>query len=199
MNAPRKGGSRLVLVLLVIVFAAPVTVSWLLFRFTDIGRDGAAAGHGQLISPPRQLPDVALYNPADAGASAQLHGKWTLIWIAPAACDADCADALLRMRQLRLALGTNADRVQRLLLLGSGAPGAEFAAAWPGLLLLAGAAAESLPLAEFTLAPGDDPRLAGRLYLVDPRGFLMMSYAPDADPAGIIRDLKRLLRYSRIG
>ena len=43
------------------------------------------------------------------------------------------------------------------------------------------------------------PLPAHRIYIVDPRGFLMMSYTPDTDPAGIIKDLKRLLRYSSIG
>ena len=34
------------------------------------------------------------------------------------------------------------------------------------------------------------------LFLVDPRGYLMMYYPYDTNPSGIIRDLKRLLRLS---
>jgi hypothetical protein len=44
-----------------------------------------------------------------------------------------------------------------------------------------------------------DPVNAGRSYIVDPLGNLMMSYPPDADPRGILKDLKRLLRLSHIG
>jgi cytochrome oxidase Cu insertion factor (SCO1/SenC/PrrC family) len=38
-----------------------------------------------------------------------------------------------------------------------------------------------------------------RIYLVDPLGNVMMSYAPDAKPKGMLEDMKRLLRLSSIG
>jgi hypothetical protein len=40
---------------------------------------------------------------------------------------------------------------------------------------------------------------AQRIYLIDPLGNLMMSYAPDAKPKGMLEDMKRLLRLSQIG
>jgi hypothetical protein len=40
---------------------------------------------------------------------------------------------------------------------------------------------------------------APRIYLIDPLGNLMMSYAADAKPKGMLEDLKRLLRLSSIG
>ena len=51
----------------------------------------------------------------------------------------------------------------------------------------------------FTLEAGDLPLNAGRLYLIDPLGNLMMSYPSGTDPVGIIKDLKRLFKYSGIG
>jgi hypothetical protein len=40
---------------------------------------------------------------------------------------------------------------------------------------------------------------APRVYLIDPLGNLMMSYAADAKPKGMLEDMKRLLRLSSIG
>jgi hypothetical protein len=40
---------------------------------------------------------------------------------------------------------------------------------------------------------------AERVYYVDPLGNLMMYYTPDADPTGMLKDLARLLKASRIG
>jgi hypothetical protein len=40
---------------------------------------------------------------------------------------------------------------------------------------------------------------AQRIYLIDPLGNLMMSYAPGAKPKGLLEDMKRLLRLSQIG
>jgi cytochrome oxidase Cu insertion factor (SCO1/SenC/PrrC family) len=40
---------------------------------------------------------------------------------------------------------------------------------------------------------------AERVYIIDPLGNLMMYYPPDADPSGMLKDLKKLLKYSKIG
>jgi hypothetical protein len=39
----------------------------------------------------------------------------------------------------------------------------------------------------------------GQIYLVDPRGNLMMSYPLEGDPKDLHKDIGRLLRASRIG
>jgi cytochrome oxidase Cu insertion factor (SCO1/SenC/PrrC family) len=196
VNAPQKPHKRLILIMLLVIFAAPPALSWLIFRFTEIGRGGT--GHGQLIEPPRALPDVQLADAA--GGSATLHGSWTLLYLAPDGCPATCREALYRMRQVRLALGRDMERMQRVLVFPAGAaPLSELAAEWPGQRFVSGVDAAFAAGGTFSLGPGDDPITAGRLYVVDPRGFLMMSYAPDAGPDGIIADLKRLLRYSRSG
>jgi len=44
------------------------------------------------------------------------------------------------------------------------------------------------------------PMMGGeRVYLIDPLGNLMMFYPPDADPSGMLKDLRKLLKYSKIG
>lgn len=189
MAAPRR--ARWLIALLVAIFAAPPVVSWVLFRYTDVGRD--AAPHGQLIQPPRPLADAGLEGGAPGG---RLHGRWTLFHLAPDDCPVSCTEALYRMQQVRLAMSTNAERVQRVLAFSSAAaPVARLGEEWPGQAFITGFA----QLDAFRLSPDEDPIAAARLYLVDPRGFLMMSYAPDADPKGIISDLKRLVRYARSG
>ena len=40
---------------------------------------------------------------------------------------------------------------------------------------------------------------AGRIYLIDPLGNLLMSYAPTAPDKALLSDLKKLLRLSHIG
>jgi cytochrome oxidase Cu insertion factor (SCO1/SenC/PrrC family) len=54
-------------------------------------------------------------------------------------------------------------------------------------------------LNKFRLNNADDPKNAGRIYIIDPRGNLMMSYAPNVNPKDVYKDLKKLLRGSRIG
>ena len=54
-------------------------------------------------------------------------------------------------------------------------------------------------LDKFRLKNDSNPLKAERIYISDPLGNLMMSYPPDINPKGILKDLKKLLRASRIG
>lgn len=198
---PEQRKQRRTLILLALLFAAPFTLAWLLFNYTQFGRGGASTSHGQLINPPRQLADLALTDPGNAQAAGHLYGKWSLIYLIDGECGRRCEQNLYRLRQIRLAQGKHARRVQRVLLdLGPGhvALTSLQSRNYRGQLLADPVDASDL-LARFRLAPGDSPVAAGRTYIVDPRGFLMMSYEADADPAGIIDDLRHLLRYSGVG
>lgn len=199
-----KSGNRKILILLFAIFALPPLLSWYLFNHTDLGREQGAGGHGTLIVPPRPLPDWTLVDPARAGgAQKRLHGKWTLLYPLDGECREACLENLYKMRQLRLATGKNAGRVQRAVLVVNGDRNALAAGQWldyPGQLLLFPENADSAALRGlFELSAGDQPFAGDRLYLVDPLGNLMMSYAGTTDPGGIIKDLARLLKYSRTG
>ncbi len=191
---------RTVLLLLFAVCALPPLLSWFLYHHTELGRNPSTGQHGALIDPPRPLPDWPLVNPLDeAAAAGSLHGKWSLVYLLDGACREACRENLHRMRQLRLTTGKHIHRVQRVLVAanqdsGAGAPWGDF----PGQLLLV--APEQAALARlFRRDESDRPFERGRLYLVDPLGNLMMSYEAGADPGGIIKDLKHLLKYSSIG
>ncbi len=194
---------RLALVAILLIFSSPILVSWWLLNYTDFSRDEAPASHGKLIVPPRPLQDTVLTSLSDPSSRQHLHGKWSLVYLQAGTCRKHCLDNLYKMRQLRLASGEYAPRIQRVLVIvgTDTAPLSEdqkqfFAGQ---LLLRAEESAQLSSLKIFGLSDDDNPLAQRRLYLVDPLGNLMMSYAPDTEPSGIIKDLKRLLRYSRIG
>ena len=206
-------GAKPLIIILCVVFALPPLLSWYLFNYTDLGQNASGGSqHGVLIVPPRPLPDWPLIDPAGDSAGDPvgdpasdpggigLHGKWTLLSLLHGNCAHSCARNLYKMRQLRLATGKHARRVQRALLVANGNPDALSPAQlqeYPGQLLLFPAAADITTW--FALSDADNPFTPGRLYLVDPQGNLMMSYADTTEPKGIIKDLTRLLKYSRGG
>jgi hypothetical protein len=53
--------------------------------------------------------------------------------------------------------------------------------------------------AMFQRATPEPLSAAGRIYIVDPLGNLMMSYGPSSEPKGLLEDLKKLLKLSHIG
>lgn len=176
------------------LFLVPMMVAWFLY----LGRNGSSAGmdaHGLLADPPVTLGDIGLPAGGDAGSEARLSGRWTFLYIQRGECAAACEDALIRMRQVRLALGKDASRVQRVFLpVNPGPDGARLAQAFPGMAILpAGAPGRSELIARI------GSRQAGEILLADPLGNLILSYPPGLDPDGLFRDAKHLLRLSKIG
>lgn len=160
---------------LALLFAAPLLIA-LVLRVSG-WQPGATANHGSLIEPPVSLPAGALGDP--------LSGYWVLI----APCRADCVELAERLARVRRALGKDSGRV-RLLLSGPERPPGD-----PGAAPLA-VAPDSLRRA---LRSADVSRTPGSVLLVDPRGFLVMRYAPGFQESGLLDDLERLLRYDRVG
>lgn len=193
---------RLVVVLIFALFAAPAVISWLLLSYTSIG-ESSGGSHGSLVSPPRPLPNMQLQNLVDPQQPETLHGKWSMLYLHEGKCLEVCADNLYKIRQIRLASGKHAPRLQRVLVqLGNEEQplNDQQLQAFAGQLMLKTEDVENFPgISVFRLQQDDAPLQQRRIYLVDPLGNLMLAYPEKAEPKGIIKDLKRLLRYSRIG
>ncbi len=199
-RARRVKRGRLTLALIALAFIAPLLVAAWMQRIAF--REGVwhSTNHGTLIQPPLALADFQL--PTHAGSVfmlANLKGKWTLLYSAPSAseCAEPCRKAIYHMRQIRLALGREMERVQRVLL---AAPESvwlgELAAEYAGMDIVLdagspGALLQQLMQQSATVRDG--------LYLIDPLGNVMMAYAPETDPRDILKDLKKLLRNSKVG
>jgi cytochrome oxidase Cu insertion factor (SCO1/SenC/PrrC family) len=197
--------SRQALVLLALLFLAPVCVAWLMHMSAEHGwRPGSTTNKGVLIQPPRplKLPD-GLVDAAGEPLNRRFPGrKWTLVYLGKTACEAVCREKLDALRQVRIALGENMRRVQRLFLAVGGADAAglrQLTSDDPELLVARLSSAQADELAPVFGAEGAPASGAGNIYLVDPLGNLMMYYRPDADPRDMIQDLQRLLKYSHIG
>ena len=130
-----------------------------------------------------------------------LHGKWTLLYVGDGACDTRCREALVLMRQTRLSLNDDMSRVQRVFLVTANCcDQAYLDREHNGVITVRvdGRDAAGL-LQEFPQYGEVAVAQAGRIYIVDPLGNLMMSYAPQARPKGLLEDLKKLLKLSHIG
>jgi hypothetical protein len=200
---------RQVLVGLALLFFAPLAVTFYLYYGPTGWRPGGRVNHGDLIDPPRPLPGVSLPIVGRNGDSQAiggstkpdfLKGKWTLLYVGPGSCSALCRADLYNTRQVRIALNRDMDRVQRVFIAdGDCCDRALLDAQHPDLLAVQ-ATQEAVPLLRLLPAyNGIAPTAAERVYVVDPLGNLMMSYAPDAKPKGMLQDLKRLLGLSHVG
>ena len=167
--------ARLKLAAVVAVCAAPFVLGWLAYEYHWFS--GQSGNYGELITP-RPL----------GGPLVPLRGKWAFVTVDAATCAAACERKLYVVRQVRRGQGKDAERIERLWLLAEGGkPRAELLAAIEGS----------------HVAPADAQMLealpGNYIYLVDPLGNLMMRFPGDPDPARLIKDLQRLLKYSRFG
>jgi hypothetical protein len=180
---PRRGQ----LLLLVLLFFAPLLLAFLVY-YGSGWRPAGRTNHGQLIEPPRALPVT--------GAAVMLHGKWSLLYVGDEDCRLACDNTLYFMRQTQLGLGNLIPRVQRIFLRTRDCCGPPMQqSGQPPLLLLDAAGAESAALR----AALPSERDASSIFIVDPRGNLMLRYQATDDPKGLREDLKKLLALSSIG
>jgi len=194
--------SRASLLIVLALFAAPVLVAWSLFYIFPEWMPSSTSNHGDLVEPARPLPAFNLVTISGVAVDQTfLRGKWNYVYLHQGECDSACVKQLYKVRQLRLAHGKDIDRLQRLMLWQADAvsPEArtELQSHFPGQVIALVPATSEL-VSEFSTDTAN-PLLAGRIYLVDPLGNLMMSYQPDAEPRGIIKDMHRLLKYSGLG
>jgi hypothetical protein len=203
-NVAHDRRQRRLLVALGVLFFAPLAVSFYLYYGPVGWRPGSRVNRGDLIDPPRPLPEVSLpiASRAAGGESKPdfLKSKWTLLYVGPGSCPTLCRSDLYNTRQVRIALNRDMDRVQRVFIAEGECCDWRFLDAQHPDLVTLRATPDAAPL--LGLLPTFDgiaPAAAERVYLIDPLGNLMMSYAPDAKPKGMLEDLKRLLGLSHVG
>lgn len=207
---------RRVLIGLALMFFAPLGVAFYLYYGHGTWHPGGRVNAGELIVPARPLPSLALPLLGSGNTAPNfLKGKWTLLYVGFGPCAESCRTRLYDTRQVRLALDRDMNRVQRVFIADRDCCDLRFLHDQHPDLIAVRAEAEAAPL--LALLPGRDvsgavdatgassakgalaATNAPRVYLIDPLGNLMMSYAAEAKSKGMLEDLKRLLRLSSIG
>jgi len=186
----RRRSRRLALVILALC-AAPFIAAWLAYFLWP---PQSRVNYGDLIEV-RPLADPVLRGiDAKPFRLSQFRGKWILLQLDSGDCREDCRKKLVYMRQVRLALGKDAERLERVWLLTDGSvPDAALLREFQGTFVAH--AAGSALLSEFPAAQD----ASGHIYVVDPLGNLMLRFPADPDPRRMLKDMTRLLSVSRVG
>ena len=182
-------GPRARLVGLGALFAAPIVASLVAYFWL---RPAPGASYGELLLPPAAITAQRFEGSGAPFEFAGLAGKWILVASDSSACAPACAAKLATLRQVRLALGRNAARVERVFVVDDArAPATGALQGFEGPLLAITPAGARLPP-----GAGNDRE---HIYLVDPHGNVMMRWRAGSDPRRMLGDLQRLLKASQIG
>ncbi len=198
--------SRIKLVIIFAMFLGPLLAAFVwYYGFGGAFAPRAGANHASLIAP--LIPLHAFSNTTMDGAPftiQSLKHRWSIIHRLPAQCARPCEKSLYNTRQTRLAMGKDANRIQRIVLSPNQALLNRIQNDHPDAIRLEQSAADSSSDAhrlENQLAPLIQRHNIGvhDALLVDPLGNLMMIIPADLAPGLLLKDLKRLLKFSRIG
>jgi len=189
-DAPPKS-ARPQLVLIALVFFGPLLVAAWMYYGGHFSAAGSRSNHGALLEPIVNLRATA----ADSELLLLGDGYWMLLYTNDSYCADSCRDALYTIRQSRLMLGKEQDRLVRGFLHGDTLPDKVLLASeHQGLLHM-----QDAQLARLLNNKKPVELAAGGYFLVDPLGNLVMYFRPDIDPSDMVADIKHLLRLSHIG
>jgi hypothetical protein len=192
---------RLIMLAIVAVFVLPFFIAPLLKAPDQLQK----TNKGILIQPHIPLTALQLVFQGNPFSVTQLQNRWTMLYVIPENCHDECIlardHALYAIRQVRLSLDRNMDRVQQLLVLTQEAD-SELAKLieqeFSGMMQVNGKRQilnESLP---------EDHSPAGNIYLMSPDGYIFMRYPTFADEGeSVLRardiraDLKKTIKGDR--
>lgn len=201
-STPSPSAGKRTLLVLALLFALPVALALILYM--SGWRPAATVNHGELVQPARPIGDVTLDTLDGKRLKfSELGKKWALVYFGSAHCLARCEQDLYKMRQVHLAQGKEAARIERVFVV-TDATALDLLRYTlkdhPGMIVLVGPPAAVRQLAgQFSVPAGGALDGLDRIYLVDPLGNFMLHYPPDADASGMRKDLVRLLKVSAVG
>lgn len=195
--------SKVIIVVLFLFFLGPVILAFALYYS---GYNFAAKGtnSGTLVTPPITTANMELSDYKNKRVSLkQFSGKWVMMYFTPEHCEKMCIKNLYNMRQVRKAMGRDQDRIDRVLVSGTrqqaSALKALLAKDYLGTVLVFANKHQQQPFYRAIPKKSQHKLAKGELYIMDPLGNIMMTYAAKASPEGMLKDLKRLLKVSQIG
>ena len=200
------------------IVGIPITIvlaaTWLWFFVAKGDLDLVAilgtSNNGTLVQPPRHLDDGGLYEAGGAAFTyADLSPQWTFLIPGGSTCDTGCEEVLYLTRQIHLAMGKELKRIRRFYVSDTAVADTQFAVAMLSDKHPAPAnfeeylAAQQRGLKAYTLSGEHHALLFGEYsidpgtwYLVDPAGWIMMSYNSEVSYKDVMADLKFLLKNS---
>ncbi len=180
MNQNQRNHKPAILAFLFLLFTLPGCLALLIYQYPQwLG--SSTINNGQFISPMIKLD------------SLNEQSQWHLLLISDKACEAQCLTLLDKLARVRLALGRLSREVDLRLMVSE-------KAMLPSTLIRR--QMKEVAMTSQVLSSTDIERLMSRdyrqgVFIVDPRGYLVLFYPLEAKQKGIYNDLKHLIKVAK--
>ena len=185
------------LLMVISIFIIPFVISYFLLEKYDSNQEWQTTNYGNFVNPALSINNIKIKSSGDNIANTNsLNGKWTLIQFAHKECLKDCLETTYLLRQINTALGKDMNRVQRLLISDSKISIEllmKFQKLYPKLLVVNGSTNALYNILSDIL------KTDTVVLLTDPTGNVILTYKKSFEGKKLLKDLKKLLKLSRIG
>ena len=198
------------LLIIVALFLVPLLLAWFMYTGALDFDPQSTRNYGILVEPQIAVSWTGLKlenHSGDQGRDEEensvataLNGHWVILYPVRPSCDNDCISRVTLLRQVHRAAGRNMDRVRIALVAQgkmSGETMAKLSAVYPLFTLISdpgGILGNAMASADAAAGNHGDRAT----YLIDPLGNLMMFYSAETDPNDLNKDLKLLLKWSKL-
>ncbi|RDH42069.1 hypothetical protein [Zooshikella ganghwensis] len=185
--------------LLIIILCTPIVVMALSSTMFKTGFlvPSTTTNRGILLQPELSIEKLNINN-GSLWLNKQVDPRWSIVIIPTNKCMEQCEQALYLTRQVHIALGKEANRIQRILLNTQASPlQTELKNQHPRLNYLPSQPGHLDPLAK--LIKHNFPEDNVGIFLVDPLGNIIMQYSAKQNGQDLLKDIKHLLKISLIG
>ncbi|AWF79382.1 hypothetical protein BTJ40_00240 [Microbulbifer sp. A4B17] len=192
-----KSGNRFVQGLSILASVVlPITAAYVVY-YTGLGVPKNTINQGELLQPPFDIAEIKITQQGQQfSLVSEAESKWRYLIISDSDCGKDCEDLLYISRQVHIRLGEKAHRVERLLVVSDSLDEKrqeQIQIQHPKLKIVNLDGENFKQLIEKT---DHDSVTSTKALLVDQEGFAMMAYDRQHSGNQLLKDIKRLLKYS---
>ena len=170
--------------LLLSMFILPIALGTAFYFLNPSYFSDNTVNYGELVQP------IITTNESEIALEGDntLQGLWTLAYI-DERCDSACNESIKNIKDIRILMNDNMLRVQRIAIIANKTGPSNIDKGLISATILSDDLQKKLR---------NFPQRS--VFLIDPLGNIMLHYKPESlDIKRVIKDLKRLFKYSRIG
>tara|TARA_B110000014_G_C19993968_1_gene514906 strand:+ start:94 stop:666 length:573 start_codon:yes stop_codon:yes gene_type:complete len=178
--------TKLYLLLIILSFIGPLILATIMYKYNEHFPVASPKSYGNLINP------VITINKEDNFNNILSEKKWTLMYLYENnSCDLLCEATLYMMHQVRESLGKDKQRVSNIIVTNT-----NFNNHNNKNIVKKYEKLKQLDLINKNLFKSLEKNY---LYVIDPLGNIFMYYDKDFNAKGLKKDIKKILKISRIG
>ena len=187
---------RIKFLLIVFIFTVPFVISYYLSKDYHAGGELQTSNYGSFINPIVELSQSTFDDYSGENLNVNQHlTKWSLIYRMPENCSQRCSDEIYLIRQVNIALGKDMNRLERVIVLNQTIPSSEIddlVIKYPKAIVVKNNSSTFI---------NEINKITDRyvLLLTDPLGNVILGYDEGFEGKKLLKDIKKLLKLSKIG